>query len=69
MSKTNETSRLDHRELTEAELEQVCGGGTNGGNVVGGWDTARSSGPSDGPIMTTGDLMIRYGRGNAGAIK
>jgi hypothetical protein len=69
MSKTNETSRLDHRELTEAELEQVCGGGTNGGNVVGGWDTARSSGPSDGPIMTTEGLMIMYGRANAGAMK
>jgi hypothetical protein len=37
--------------------------------VVAGWDTARSGGPSDGPIMTTEDLMIRYGRGNAGAIK
>lgn len=69
MSKTNDTRTVDHRELIEAELEQVCGGGTNGGTVAAGWDTARSSGPSDGPIMTTGDLMIRYGRANAGAIK
>jgi hypothetical protein len=57
------------RELTGAELDAVTGGGTNGGTVAAGWDTARSSGPSDGPIMTTEGLMIMYGRANAGAIK
>jgi hypothetical protein len=59
----------NQRELTGAELDAVTGGGTNGGTVAAGWDTARSSGPSDGPIMTTDGLMIMYGRGNAGAIK
>jgi hypothetical protein len=36
------------RELTEAELDAVSGGGTIAGNVVAGWDTARGSGPSGG---------------------
>jgi len=59
------------RELTGAELDAVSGGGTNGGTVAAGWDTARSSGPAggDATIMTTEGLMIMYGRGNAGAIK
>jgi hypothetical protein len=64
-----ETIMSIERELTDAELDAVTGGSTSGGNVVGGWDTARSSGPSDGPIMTTEGLMIMYGRANAGAIK
>ena len=59
------------RELTEAELDAVSGGGTIAGNVVAGWDTARGSGPSggDATIMTTEGLMGLYGHGNAGAIK
>jgi hypothetical protein len=58
------------RELAIDELDVVTGGGTNGGNVVGGWNTSSSSGPSgDATIMTTEGLMGMYGRGNAGANK
>jgi hypothetical protein len=38
-------SNLDHRELTDTELDAVSGGSTSGGNVVGGWDMATSGGP------------------------
>jgi hypothetical protein len=42
MSKTNHTSygavATSERELTVDELDAVSGGGTNGGNVAGGWD-------------------------------
>jgi hypothetical protein len=42
------------RELAIDELDVVTGGGTDGGNVVGGWNTSSSSGPSgDATIMTT----------------
>lgn len=71
MSKTNDTSNVDHRELTESELDAVSGGGTNGGTVAAGWNTSSSSGPlgGDATIMTTEGLMGMYGRGNAAAIK
>jgi hypothetical protein len=35
----------NERELTEAELDAVSGGGTNGGTVAAGWDTKMSGGP------------------------
>ena len=61
----------NERELTEAELNTVSGGSTNGGTVADGWDMAMSGGPVGGNanIMTTEGLMAMYGRGNAGAIK
>ena len=67
----NDISNLDHRELTETQLDGVSGGGTNGGNVAAGWNTTMSTGPIEGNvnIMTTDGLMSMYGRGNAGAIK
>jgi bacteriocin-like protein len=36
MSKTNDTSNLDHRELTETELDAVSGGVTVKQKVVEG---------------------------------
>jgi hypothetical protein len=68
MTNAINAAATSERELTIDELDAVSGGGTNGGNVAGGWDLTTNyiidgggGGGADPAIAAWNKLLGNYG--------